>query len=264
MKGTVTAINLEVKAHAKKIRAKVQQVCPPMRPLSVFEQAQLDIQMKQLALMEAKASKDHDSSTLHSSAEKARVWALAKKRHDAFFEDSSALTDISSKYPAITLTDAEKLKDQDISALMRDVGAWRKSLRELSKDFNSFQELTIVHKLSDDQMESIELEMETTRNAVNDLIIGVEREDKERNIRTLDHSKAEQRKFKKFSGAPGVDFLYFKKDFEEAVIANRISKSNRLEKLRENLTGEAVKQVPKNMTGGSIQMPSSVLRVLGP
>ena len=49
-------------------------------------------------------------------------------------------------------------------------------------------------------------------NAVNDLITAVEKEDKDRNIRTLDTSRAEQRKFKKFSGAPGEDFLYFKKD----------------------------------------------------
>ena len=99
-------------------------------------------------------------------------------------------------------------------------------------------------------MDKIELEMESTKNSMNDLIASVEKEDKDRNIRTLDHSKAEQRKFKKFSGALGEDFLYFKKDFEEAVIANRISISNQLEKMRENLTGEALKQVPKNMTGG--------------
>ena len=75
--------------------------------------------------------------------------------------------------------------------------------------------------------------MENTRNEINDFIKIVEKEDTERNIRTLDSSKAEQRKFKKFSGEPGEDLLYFKKDFEECVIANRISRSNQLEKLRE-------------------------------
>ena len=104
---SVAAINLEVKAHAKKIRAKVNQVCPQIRPLSMFEKTQLDIQMRQLSLMEAKASKDHDASTHHSSAEKTKVLALAKKKFDAFFEDSGALADISSKYPAETLADLE-------------------------------------------------------------------------------------------------------------------------------------------------------------
>ena len=46
-------------------------------------------------------------------------------------------------------------------------------------------------------MDKIELEMESTKNSMNDLIAFVEKEDKDRNIRTLDHSKAEQRKFKK-------------------------------------------------------------------
>ena len=34
------------------------------------------------------------------------------------------------------------------------------------------------------------------------------------------------------------------------MLANRVSRSNQLEKLRECLKGEALKQVPKNMTGG--------------
>ena len=191
-RNSVTVLNQEVKAHAKKIRAKVYQVCPPIKPLTMFEKAQLEIQTKQLDLMQAKASKEHDDSTLHSSAQKSRVLALAKRKYDAFFEDAGVLTDISSQYPAGTLTDAENCKDQDISALMRDVVPWRRSLRELSKDFNVFQELTVVHRLSEDLMDKIELEMETTRNSVNDFIAAVEKEDKERNIRTLDNSRAEK------------------------------------------------------------------------
>ena len=80
---------------------------------------------------------------------------------------------------------------------------------------------------------------------MNNLITAVEKEDQERNLRTLDTSRAEQRKFKTFSGELGEDFLYFKKDFEETVIANRISRSNQLEKLRECLSGEALNQIPK-------------------
>ena len=249
-KDCITNINNEVKVHAKKIRAKVHEVCPPAIPLTEFEKQQLEIQMKQLALLEANASKQHDSSALHSQAEKAKVLALAKKKYDAFLEESAALTDISAEYPVEKLTDPKKCLDQDISSLMRNVSGLKTSLRDLTKSYNTFQEVTIVHKLSGNLMDNIELEMETTRNAINALIAAVEKEDKERNIRALDHSKYEQRKFKTFSGAQGEDYLYFKKDFEEAVIANRISRSNQLEKLRENLNGEALKQVPHNMTGG--------------
>ena len=48
---SVSSLNKEVKDHAKKIRAKVNEVCPPMRPLSEFEKTQLEIQMKQLQLL---------------------------------------------------------------------------------------------------------------------------------------------------------------------------------------------------------------------
>ena len=246
----ISTINSEVKEHAKKIRAKVNEICPPVTPLTEFEKQQLQIQMRQLALMEDRANKEHDSSAIHSQAEKSKVLALAKKKFDAFFEEATTLTDISTEYPVEKLTDPKKCSDQDISSLMRNVSGWKSALRDLTKNYNTFQELTIVHKLGDSMMDRIETEMEHTRNTLNGLITAVEKEDKERNIRALDHSKSEQRKFKKYSGAQGEDFHYFKKDFEEAVIANRISRSNQLEKLRENLSGEALKQVPFNMTGG--------------
>ena len=105
---------------------------------------------------------------------------------------------------------------------------WISSLKDLTKTYNSFQELTVEYRLSEDLMEKIDLDMENIRNGVNDLIEAVNKEDKDRNIRALDFSKSEQRKFKKFSGVPGEDFLYFKKDFEEAVLANRISRSNQV------------------------------------
>ena len=247
---SIATINNEVKVHAKKIRARVHAVCPPPRALTEFEKQQLEIQMRQLAIMEAKAEKERDSSAIQSQAEKLKVLALAKKKFDAYFEDSAALMEISTEFPVQNISDPKKCLDQDIGDLMRKISGWKSSLRDLTKSYNAFQELTVVHKLSQDDMDKIDLEMETTKNAINDLIAAVEKEDKVRNIRALDSSKSEQRKFKKFAGAQGEDFLYFKKDFEEALIANRISRSNQLEKLRENLTGEALKQVPFNMTGG--------------
>ena len=54
---SISNINSLVKAHAKKIRAKAHQVSPPLQPLTEFEKAQLDIQMRQLNLMEGNAAK---------------------------------------------------------------------------------------------------------------------------------------------------------------------------------------------------------------
>ena len=107
--------------------------------------------------------------------EKSRALALAKKKHDAFLEEAASLSDIASKYPAANIPDIEKFKDQDISGLMREVSCWKSSLKDLTKSFNIFQELTVVHRLSEDQMDKVELEMETVRNLINDLIKAVEK-----------------------------------------------------------------------------------------
>ena len=165
-------------------------------------------------------------------------------------EDASVLSDIALRYPIENISDINKTKDHEISSLMREASTWKVNLKELTKKFNDFMESTVEHKLDDELMDAAELEMESVRNDIRDLIKAIEKEDKERNIRALDNARAEQRKFKTFSGALGEDLLFFKNDFEEAVIANRITKSNQLEKLRECLSGEALKQVPKNLTGG--------------
>ena len=154
------------------------------------------------------------------------------------------------KYDAEKLSDEKIYSDQTISKLVRDVTDWKKTLKGIIANHNSLQEATVEHSLSDELMDTLEEQMEQARNSITKLIEAVEKEDLDRNLRTLDSTRPEQRKFKTFSGTLGEDFLYFKKDFEETVIANRISRSNQLEKLRECLTGEALKHIPKNMTGG--------------
>ena len=188
----------------------------------------------------------NNSKTSHA----AKVLALAKRKHDSFMDDASALYDVVHKYSISDISDNEKTKDHEICNLMREANTWKQNLKDLAKKFNDFMESTVEHRLDDDLMNTAELEMESVRNGINKLVKAIAKEDKERNIRALDNTRAEQRKFKSFSGALGEDLLFFKNDFEEAVIANRITKSNQLEKLRECLSGEALQQVPKNMTGG--------------
>ena len=150
-------MNTIVKAHAKKVRAKVHQVSPPLQPITEFEKAQLVIQMRQLHLMESNAAKQQDSGAMQKQAEKSKSLVLAKKKFDAFFEDSSSLTDIVTKYPTDNLTDPDKCLDQDIRGMMREVGGWRGCLKDLTKTYKAFHEITVVHKLADSQMDAIDV-----------------------------------------------------------------------------------------------------------
>ena len=109
----VKTLNKEVKDHAKTIRAKVLEVCPPPPPqsMSAYEKAQLELHQKQIDLLEAQAGRAHDSATLSSSANKSRTLALAKKKYDAFLENSSALQDIANMYPVETIINDETFTD---------------------------------------------------------------------------------------------------------------------------------------------------------
>ena len=76
-KAAISTLNTEVKNHAKNIRTKAHSICPPSKPMSEFERAQLDIQQRQLDIMQATTSQTHDSSAIHKQGEKSNILALA-------------------------------------------------------------------------------------------------------------------------------------------------------------------------------------------
>ena len=248
-KNAIATTNTSVREHAKNIRAKAHQVAP-QRQMSEFEREQIRIQLEQLNLLKTNASNESARDAKVKENEKSKALSLATKKYDSLIEECGDLNEIVIKNPVDFISDEKKYPDQNISRLVRGISDWKLALKSIVKNYNVLQEQTVVYKLSQQQQEALDKQVEDTKNAMNKLIEVVEQEDQERNLRTLDTYRAEQRKFKTFSGALGEDFLYFKKDFEETVIANRISRSNQLEKLRECLIGEAIKQVPKNMTGG--------------
>ena len=74
------------------------------------------------------------------------------------------------------LSDPDKYSDQAISKFMREVSGLKSSLRDLTKSYNAFLELTVTHRLEETLMDMIDLEMENTMNAcyeenVNDILI---------------------------------------------------------------------------------------------
>ena len=148
--------------------------------------------------MQSSANQTQDNSVAHRQGEEAKTLALAKRKHDAFLEDAALLSDIASQHHIADVSNPDKFMDQDISSLMQKVSGWKANLKDLTKSFNTFLELTTTHRLSESLMDAIELDMETVRNAVNDLIDAIEKEDKDRNIRALDHSRQSRENLKNF------------------------------------------------------------------
>ena len=74
-------------------------------------------------------------------------------------------------------------------------------------------------------------------------------EDDSRELYTLDAAKTDSVKLPTFGGRDDEDFVKFKVEVEEAFVQNRVSKSTKLKKLREVLTGQAKKLVPESLVG---------------
>ena len=76
----------------------------------------------------------------------------------------------------------------------------------------------------------------------------VQGEDDEQKLYTLDPAKANAVKLPTFEGRDDEDFAKFRENVEEAFVQNRVSRSDKLEKLREVLRGHAKKFVSHLIT----------------
>ena len=70
-------------------------------------------------------------------------------------------------------------------------------------------------------------------------------EDKERALFSLEQSKGDILKYPPFAGDAGQDFVKFKEKMEYRFKRNQVAKQDHLEKLRENLKGQALRLIPE-------------------
>ena len=81
-----------------------------------------------------------------------------------------------------------------------------------------------------------------------EIVVTATHQDEKRQLFSLDtSSRSEQVKWPTFSGDQGEDFFKFKKEFMNAAKQNRISASNQITKLRENVKGYAKTLIPSSI-----------------
>ena len=136
--------------------------------------------------------------------------------------------------------------NSDICQAMKDLGRWQASLEKLSSSFREYERLCgIVGTPA--EFNSDNDDFEEIRNKVKEVIIAVKEEDTRRNLQTLLPNVSDKVKYPVFSGETGEDLLKFKDKMQECFRKNRILESDQLDKLRENLKGQALKRVPDSV-----------------
>ena len=138
--------------------------------------------------------------------------------------------------------------DADISKLVRETKSWSQALVSLSKVFREYEELAIASGEDSEDLENNQTIFDTAKSRLLDLKQIVEEEDSRRNLFTLDNTKFEKVKFPTFSGEKKEDFIKFKEKMTKAFSKNRVVLGDQLDKLKENLRGEALKHIPDTVT----------------
>ena len=139
---------------------------------------------------------------------------------------------------------------------MKDIGTWQKSVGKLSQAFREYEK--VATGVGDEELETLSEDFEEVRVQVKAVILAVKSEDEKRNLQTLMPAKSDKVKYPQFSGDPGEDFVKFRDKLKECFRKNRVPASDQLDKLRENLTGQALKRVPETLEGSGQSLAESV------
>ena len=250
----------KVKAHARKIRAKVDQLSP-QRVLTDFEKEMLAAQkataeaQKQLVELETKRQERQnvESKALVSSK------AVEIKDKVKALETHIKLVETRDDPEFWSNTSAET-----ITRAMKNLKLWDSSLQSIEDVYREFERLVKIHGEPENAVET-GYNLDGIKSLLKDLKIdfkdakdSVIKEDKDRALFSLEQAKAETLKYPSFSGEPGQDLFNFKEKMEYRFKRNQVAKQDQIEKLRENLKGQALRLVPE--TTKDIDVAWSILK----
>ena len=246
---SVSDLSKLVKAHEKKIRAKVKQIAPPPRALSSYETEMLEFQRK---LVEIEVQKQN-SENLQRIKEETRGKAELTGKVSEF---RNAVRRLEEKIKYVEIQDDpdywQTVEAEEISQTMKDLNNWDSMLADTEKICIEIGNLVKVYGEPEDAATTgythahIKSLMGDLRIDVKDAKEAVSKEDSDRALFSLESSKGEILKYPNFAGDPGQDFVKFKEKMDYRFRRNRVAKQDQLEKLREILKGQALRLVPES------------------
>ena len=238
---TVNELKLQIRSHEKSIRDKIKSLAPePTRALSSYEVESLEIQKK---MMEIELNKEKKSDMENKALVTSKAGQVREKLR--MLEDHIKLVEMRENKDYWIEVD-----DTSITRTMKDLSKWDTTMNDAEERFLEFKNLVGLHGEPTDaeetgyNLESIKSLLLEMRLELKDAKAAVQDEDKKRSLFSLESSKGEVLKYPTFSGEAGEDLVKFKDKMEYRFRTNQVPVRLQLEKLRECLKGQALKQVP--------------------
>jgi len=184
-----------------------------------------------------------DSFEAKQNAAKKKV----KAKVDAIMED---LLTLSSK--ACKVEDWSAASDLMIGRAMKENEKLQKEFIRINNVRRSVEESMAEFDLDDARdglyIQECDLKLDEVSKDVEATVKAVEEQDDVRELYSLDDSKVDKVNLPTFSGKESEDYEKFKDDLLKGFAQNRVTKVDKLSKLRECLSGEAKQLVPHSIS----------------
>ena len=199
------------------------------------------------------AIKAQNDLSVKQAAEKLEIEkkaAISKAKTKLIGLDAD-LSDLSKAINEISAGDWELETDISVARGMRKIEKWEKSYDKLVVAYREAQEIYNTHNLTENDVPfaTAEVNMQLLSEELKEVKEAIVDEDNVRELYTLDAKKTDLVKLPVFSGKDGEDYLEFKEKMEKGLIHNRVTRADKLAKLREQLKGHALKLIPESLTG---------------
>ena len=142
--------------------------------------------------------------------------------------------------------DWAEAEDHEVQEAMKSLKPWKEKLSKTKKSLIELESKVKGEELDDltADLERLKIQVSKTEKGLDDATAAIQEADEDKGLFTNRISKSSPVQLPSFGGFVGEDLLDFEEKFEKAVKANKIPKSDQLEKLKEVLKGKAKAQVP--------------------
>ena len=184
-----------------------------------------------------------DSVQVQQNAAKKKI----KAKLEAIMEDLVKLSRKASK-----IEDWSAVTDLIVERAMRENDKLRKEFDGINSARREIAELMAEYDLDEvrDELsiQECDMKLDEVEKEVEATVKAVEEQNDTRELYSLDEVKVDKVKLPTFSGKESEDYEKFKNDLLKGFAQNRVTQADKLDKLRECLSGEAQRLVPQSIS----------------
>ena len=212
-----------------------------------FQHEQLKLMKEQNELFKMNSEATQKGADKVAKEKKEAAIKKAMSKCDTIIEDAAELSKKVEKYD-----DWKAQSDLIITREMKDNENQRKELQKIVDLSRELDDLVAENNLSDARdglkIQEADTKLQEVAMALEEKIKVIEEEDKIRELYSLDEIHVDKVKLPTYSGKYSEDYQKFKEDLTKAFVHNRITRADKLSKLRECLSGQAKYYVPESIT----------------